>query len=772
MSVATERFLSRLRGVRRSGAGWAALCPAHDDRQASLSVSEGEDGRVLVKCHAGCSVEAIVAAMGLELRDLFDHPKRRRIEEQAQQRSGLTLSEYAEAKALPIAFLKGLGLSELCYQGECAVRIPYCDEAGVEIAVRFRLALKGDRRFRWRRGSHVALYGLPRLALAREVGYILLVEGESDAQTLWYYDLPALGVPGASTWRPDWAAYLKGLKVYVWCEPDVGGDTLLKRVGQSLPDAYVLIPPHGLKDVSEAHIAGDDVPGLIRELMAKARPIRELLAARAKKEHAEALAQAGQLPYLPDILAAFADLAEKLGLAGEKRNAKLLYLALTSRLLDRPVSICVKGPSSSGKSFLVETVLRVFPEETCHVLSAMSERMLAYSEEPLSHRFLVLYETAGLASKFATYLLRSLLSELRIRYETVEKTHDGLRPKLIEREGPTGLIVTTTEAGLHPELETRLLSVTLRDDPEQTKAVLRKEAQMANKEDGDQPDLEPWHALQRWLGRAEHRVSIPYASWLAENVSASAVRLRRDFGAILRLIKAHAILHQATRSRDKEGRIVASVADYAAVWDLVCDVITEGVQAGVRKTVRETVEAVRRLVKETGGPVSGRQVAEALGLDKSAASRRIHVACQAGYLINQETRRGRRAQLVLGDPLPDERHVLPAPDEVRAAKEQWEGLYPSNSSATVQHPSSEVLQCCGANGRDKTPFSLTNNGYPVTLRFPANAHIAVPAGQWRRLETGEIEARFNAQEELFWCLAAVGAGVALSLLRGGKGTEF
>jgi len=199
MSEATERFLSHLQKVQRSGKGWIALCPAHDDKTASLSLQEGGDGRVLVKCHAGCSVEAILSALGLQKRDLFDLPKR----------AGFSLADYASAKNLPVAFLKSVGVGEIYYQGQQAVRIAYADEDGAEIAVRFRLALKGEDRFRWRRGSHVAPYGLPRLNLARQAGYIVLVEGESDAQTLWYHGLPALGLPGASTWRAEWADYLQ-----------------------------------------------------------------------------------------------------------------------------------------------------------------------------------------------------------------------------------------------------------------------------------------------------------------------------------------------------------------------------------------------------------------------------------------------------------------------------------------------------------------------------------------------------------------------------------
>jgi hypothetical protein len=66
-----DLLTSKLHGVKKSGSGWSARCPAHDDRKASLSVSEGDDGRALVKCHAGCTTEQVVAAVGLELRDLF-----------------------------------------------------------------------------------------------------------------------------------------------------------------------------------------------------------------------------------------------------------------------------------------------------------------------------------------------------------------------------------------------------------------------------------------------------------------------------------------------------------------------------------------------------------------------------------------------------------------------------------------------------------------------------------------------------------------------------
>lgn len=122
-----------------------------------------------------------------------------------------TLEAYASAKSLPVEFLKSLGLSDVTYSGSPAVRIPYRDQEGQEKAVRFRRALKkdarGDDRFRWKSGSRTLPYGLWRLEGAREAGYAVLVEGESDCHTLWHHDVEALGIPGASNFKEEWAEH-------------------------------------------------------------------------------------------------------------------------------------------------------------------------------------------------------------------------------------------------------------------------------------------------------------------------------------------------------------------------------------------------------------------------------------------------------------------------------------------------------------------------------------------------------------------------------------
>ncbi len=67
-----EDFLARLDGkVKRTGGGVIVRCPAHADRSPSLSIAQGDDERILLRCFAGCTVEEITAAMGLSVKDLF-----------------------------------------------------------------------------------------------------------------------------------------------------------------------------------------------------------------------------------------------------------------------------------------------------------------------------------------------------------------------------------------------------------------------------------------------------------------------------------------------------------------------------------------------------------------------------------------------------------------------------------------------------------------------------------------------------------------------------
>jgi len=577
--------------------------------------------------------------------------------------AGCRLAEYAEAKQLPLEFLRVNGLGEISYQGSPAIRIPYFASDGSNPAIRFRIALNGCDRFRWRSGSRPRLYGLHRLPTVLKASRVVLVEGESDCHTLWLNDFPALGLPGAGNWDEARDAPLLAdvAEIFIVTEPDKGGEAVMRWLRRSsIAPRARLIRIQGAKDPSALYLADPDgFASTFQRALDDAEPFCAINDREAKAKAARAAEAAEDLIHEPDILARFVFDLRRAGLVGEDRNAKILYLVITTRVFDRPVSVVVKGPSGGGKSYTVEIVLKFFPPTAYWERTAMSDRALAYSEEDFRHRHLVIYEAAGMTSDIASYLIRSLLSERRIRYELVEKTKDGLRSRVIEKEGPTGLICTTTAAKLHPENETRLLSLVVKDTREQTSAILLTLARDNETETAIQ--FGRWQAFQQWLPAGERRVVVPFADTLANLVPPIAVRLRRDFRLLLTLIEAHALLHRELRARDARGRIVAIRDDYATVRELVADLFAEGVEATVKPETREVVAIVKALGKDE---VSVTEIAKALSLDKGAASRRVSDATAHGYLVNAETRKGRPARICLGDPLPSGIEILPHPDRL------------------------------------------------------------------------------------------------------------
>jgi IclR helix-turn-helix domain len=380
--------------------------------------------------------------------------------------------------------------------------------------------------------------------------------------------------------------------------------------------------------------------------------------------------QCKHLALQPRILDGLVRELEAQGTIGEQRAAKLIYLLVTSRLLRRPISGAVKGPSSGGKSHAASKVLSFFPPSAFSDLTSTSEKALIYDKEDLTHRTIVMAEAAGLVAGFGAYVMRSLLTEGRIKYKTVVIGPDGPEGKTIEREGPTNLLVTTTAIHLEKELETRLLSIPIDDSREQTSGVIRAQAARYSGTLSDaEPDLSAWRALQEWLATAERRVVIPFAEEFAELVPPVALRLRRDIPAILGLVATHAILHQASRHRDNDGRIVATLDDYAAIRELVADLVAEAAGASVPKTIRQTVAAVEELRSEKyiycDQGVGLKAIADVLGLDKSTVSRRVNAAEEKGYLANEETKAGRPARIMLGDSLPEELAVLPTAEALQ-----------------------------------------------------------------------------------------------------------
>jgi hypothetical protein len=391
--------------------------------------------------------------------------------------------------------------------------------------------------------------------------------------------------------------------------------------------------------------------------------------------------QAQELLAAPDLLAQLARGIRTGGYAGDLDNPVLLYLALTSRVTKRPINVLVGGPSSGGKNFLVDSVVAFVPGAAVYHVGAMSERALVYTDADFQHRHVVISEAAAIhRDGIGTLIMRCLVWGNQLDYEVTEQDPaGGLRTRRITKPGPTGLI-TTSVKGIEDELNTRLLTLTVPDDEQTTRAILRSRGDLAAGTTALQSDYRVWHEAQRWIAeKGARQVVIPFAADLAALFPVKLIRARRDFPQLLALIEASAILHQRQRDTDDHERIVATEDDYRIVYELAAPVFGAAASEGVTPAVRETIATVRELTNTPeGGTVSVHQLAATLNLGKPAVSRRVGLALRGGFLVNEEDKKGRPYKLRVGDPLPEEAN-LPKPERV------FDAPTPPETVRTLEH---------------------------------------------------------------------------------------
>lgn len=380
-------------------------------------------------------------------------------------------------------------------------------------------------------------------------------------------------------------------------------------------------------------------------------------------------ASAARITESKNVLGLFASEISKV-VAGEKLNAQMLYLIATSRLFSKCMNAAIKGTSSGGKSEIRKQVLEFFPPEDVVSFTTLSERALLYYEGDFAHKILSMGEAAGTDEQsLQDYLLRELMSEGRLRYPVVQKEKGGgLSTVVIQKNGPVAFMVTTTKNALHPENETRLISLEIDDTEQQTRAVLRKVAQVEGlNRAAATVDYERWRDFQRWLAHGERRVVVPFADRLSDLIPAASVRLRRDFGQVLRAVKAHALIHRQHRDRDDTGQIVADIEhDYDVIRQLMNALIAESSGVAVRPGLQETIDAVGDLTSGMGPEegASPQAVAAILKIDRSAAHRRLRAAISEGFVVNLETRRRQPGRYRLTGQKVEAVEVIPATDKL------------------------------------------------------------------------------------------------------------
>jgi len=243
-----EKVVAALRSLgrdpRQAGDEFKARCPVpghgqgHGDRSPSLSIAEGDGGRALINCHACCSVEAVVAAIGLTMADLMP-----------AKATGLVIKES----------------------------YPYVDANGEVLFEVVRLEPKSFRQRRpngkggwtWKvQGIQRVIYRLPAVMAAVASGQpIYIVEGEKDVHAAEQAGVVATTNPGgAGKWRSEFNEAFRAADVFIVADLDATGIRHARKVAASLTGiagTIRLLQPAAGKDLTDHLAAGKSLDELL-----------------------------------------------------------------------------------------------------------------------------------------------------------------------------------------------------------------------------------------------------------------------------------------------------------------------------------------------------------------------------------------------------------------------------------------------------------------------------------------------------------------------------
>lgn len=222
--MALPDILTRLQDRRLKPAGdgrWMALCPAHEDSTASLSVARGTGGKVLLHCHAGCGTESVIEALGLRVTDLFDgSATEQAAKETLPENKWPVTSTYVYDGPMGDPIFKVLRLTS--------------PDSGRKVFRQHR-AGPGGQWIPGMDGVERVLYRLPALRDADPEDFVFVVEGERDADNLTALGLIATtNAGGAEKWLPTYSEVLRGRKVVITPDNDPPGDKHAETVSNAL----------------------------------------------------------------------------------------------------------------------------------------------------------------------------------------------------------------------------------------------------------------------------------------------------------------------------------------------------------------------------------------------------------------------------------------------------------------------------------------------------------------------------------------------------------
>ncbi len=426
MTDALNEVLAKLKRVRKVRGGWIARCPAHEDRNPSLSLTVREE-KILIHCHAGCTAESICAAIGIKTSVLFLNDRQgpasarprgaaipqanRSVRSQKfggtegdverMQRDLVKNSQvqtYIESRGISLCVAEKLRWGEAKWKfrsdqdkwiEKLALAVPHYRE-GKLVGIKFK-TIDGTKLFSQMPGSSIE--GLHALGqLDPNSGEVLVLEGPEDAALAISHGFNAVAINAAHAGVPasDINVLCRHARIFLIGDQDAAGQRAMDALQYRLPvEKAIRILMPDFKDIGELYSADPvEFAGQLRKRLASAAP-----AVERGGDSSVGTVRIADLPQAkPAILTSIADMSAevldgRLGEICQRRMGRfpiayawLALVTVAGALIERPNSSPLRtnlfcglvGPVDSGKSQAIECSLQALGLEKPRLQDVMS----------------------------------------------------------------------------------------------------------------------------------------------------------------------------------------------------------------------------------------------------------------------------------------------------------------------------------------------------------------------------------------------------------------
>ena len=404
---------------------------------------------------------------------------------------------------------------------------------------------------------------------------------------------------------------------------------------------------------------------------------------RETKEISAAEREAGMaLLKDPALFTRIVDDLSTLGYVGEDLNKQLLYLCATSRKREDPLSVLILSQSASGKSYLVDCIRRLMPEDEVIAVTSLSDQALNYLSD-LEHKFLILGEAVH--SEAVEHQIREMLSGKELSRLVVEKDSDSgrMESRMMKMKVIVSSVMGSTAGSVNPENASRCFVIHADESREQTEKIhasqrTRHGIGSLSSGSGIEEILKRHHAAQRLLR------NIPVVNEFAPFLKfpAALMRSRRDHGRFLDLIDTVCFLRQYQKETEHEGEqsfIRCDITDYQIAYTIMVNGVLSSTMEELPKGARLLYEQIRnwargeaekRKLKIGEFHFTQRQIREATGLGHTWVKAMAHYLVDYEYLevVLGGGQRSKAWYSLRGDEtiVPADLSMIPAPGELNA----------------------------------------------------------------------------------------------------------